>query len=73
VAEESGVEVASIVFVNRAGRLSGAEVVLLKLVQVACERGYRVRVVSCRTADGATAGLKIVGVAKLTRTRPVDT
>jgi glycosyltransferase involved in cell wall biosynthesis len=35
----------SIVFVNRASRFSGAEVVLLKLVQIACERGHRVRVV----------------------------
>lgn len=35
----------AIVFVNRAGRFSGAEVVFLKLVQVACERGQRVRVV----------------------------
>jgi glycosyltransferase involved in cell wall biosynthesis len=35
----------SIVFVNRAGRFSGAEVVFLKLVQVACERGDQVRVI----------------------------
>ncbi|GAA2532278.1 glycosyltransferase family 4 protein [Mycolicibacterium diernhoferi] len=37
--------VAPIVFVNRAGRFSGAEVVLLKLVQAACARGENVRVV----------------------------
>jgi glycosyltransferase involved in cell wall biosynthesis len=35
----------SVVFVNRASRFSGAEVVLLKLVQIACQRGYHVRVV----------------------------
>lgn len=35
----------SVVFVNRAGRYSGAEVVFLKLVQIACQRGYHVRVV----------------------------
>lgn len=35
----------SVVFVNRAGRFSGAEVVFLKLVEIACQRGYRVRVV----------------------------
>lgn len=35
----------SVVFVNRAGRFSGAEVVFLKLVQIACQRGYHVRVV----------------------------
>ncbi|MEN4446740.1 glycosyltransferase family 4 protein [Mycobacterium sp. SM3041] len=37
---------ASIVFVNRAGRVSGAEVVLLRLIQAARERGDQVRVIS---------------------------
>ncbi|WP_020100405.1 glycosyltransferase family 4 protein [Mycobacterium sp. 360MFTsu5.1] len=37
---------ASIVFVNRAGRVSGAEVVLLRLIEAARERGDQVRVVS---------------------------
>jgi len=37
---------ASIVFVNRAGRVSGAEVVLLRLIQAALERGAQVRVIS---------------------------
>ena len=35
----------SVVFVNRASRFSGAEVVLLRLVRIACARGHRVRVV----------------------------
>ena len=38
----------SLVFVNRAGRISGAEVVLLRLVDVAVRQGHRVRVVSPR-------------------------
>ncbi|MCT7365817.1 glycosyltransferase family 4 protein [Mycolicibacterium llatzerense] len=38
--------VASIVFINRAGRVSGAEVVLLRLIRVACERGDQVCVIS---------------------------
>jgi glycosyltransferase involved in cell wall biosynthesis len=37
---------APIVFVNRAGRVSGAEVVLLQLIQAARERGHEVRVIS---------------------------
>ncbi|WP_395308421.1 glycosyltransferase family 4 protein [Mycobacterium sp. AMU20-3851] len=37
--------VSPIVFVNRAGRFSGAEVVLLELVRAACARGENVRVV----------------------------
>jgi glycosyltransferase involved in cell wall biosynthesis len=35
----------ALVFVNRAGRVSGAEVVMLKLIDVALARGHRVRVV----------------------------
>jgi glycosyltransferase involved in cell wall biosynthesis len=40
----------TIVFVNRAGRVSGAEVMLLRLIDVALSRGHRVRVV-CPDGD----------------------
>ena len=36
----------SILFVNRTGRVSGAEAVLLRLIEAAVQRGDRVRLVS---------------------------
>ena len=52
----------STIFVNRAGRISGAEVVMLKLIDVALDRGHRVQVVC---PDGPLADQLPDGVSHL--------